>query len=85
MKRNATIGSTIVLVTVTTDGIVHFIEKLDGITARPRGLVSFYVVTVSMLMVALDWQSCINPVLLSFCIIPHVGVTQRRQFTGGVL
>ncbi len=38
-----------------------------------------------MLMVALKWQSRINPVLLPFCIVPHIGVTQRRQFTGDVL
>ncbi len=38
-----------------------------------------------MLMVALKWQSRINPVLLPFCIVTHIGVPQRRQFTGGVL
>lgn len=38
-----------------------------------------------MLLVALNWKSRINPVLLPFCIVPHIGVSQRRQFTGGVL
>jgi len=39
----------------------------------------------SMRMVALKWQSRINPVLLSFGIVSHIGVTQRRQFTGSVI
>jgi hypothetical protein len=39
----------------------------------------------SMAMVTLDWQSGINPVLLAFGIVAHVGVAKRRQFTGGVL
>ena len=38
-----------------------------------------------MLMVALNWQPSINPVLLPFGIVADIGVTQRRQFTGGVL
>ena len=38
-----------------------------------------------MLVLAFDWQPCINPVLLSFSIVTHVQVTQRRQFTGGFL
>jgi len=37
-----------------------------------------------MLVVRLDWQSGIDPILLAPGIIPHIGVTQRRQFTGGV-
>jgi hypothetical protein len=37
-----------------------------------------------MLVVGLDWQSSIDPILLALGIIPHIGVTQRRQFTGGV-
>ena len=36
-------------------------------------------------MVALNWKSRINPVLLSFGIISYIGVTQRRQSTGSVL
>jgi len=38
-----------------------------------------------MLMITLDWQSSLNPILLALGIVPHIGVTQRRQFTGGVL
>jgi hypothetical protein len=35
-------------------------------------------------VVALDRQSSINPILLALSIVPHIGVTQRRQFTGGL-
>ena len=38
-----------------------------------------------MVVLTLDWESRIDPVLLAFGIVAHVGVTQRRQFTGGVL
>lgn len=37
-----------------------------------------------MLVITLDWQTGINPVLLALSIVPHIGVAQRRQFTGGV-
>jgi hypothetical protein len=37
-----------------------------------------------MLMVALKRQSRIEPVLFPFCIVPHICIAQRRQFTGGV-
>jgi hypothetical protein len=36
-----------------------------------------------MFVVALDWQSGINPALLTLAVVTHIGVTQRRQFTGG--
>jgi hypothetical protein len=38
-----------------------------------------------MLVVALDREAGVNPVLLTLGVVTHVGVTQRRQFTGGVL
>ena len=38
-----------------------------------------------MLVVALDREAGINPVLLTFRVVTHIGVSQRRQFTGGVL
>ena len=38
-----------------------------------------------MLMVAHYWQSCIDPVLLSTLIVPHICVAHSRQFTGGFL
>jgi hypothetical protein len=38
-----------------------------------------------MLMVALKGQSRIDPILLPFGVVSHIGVSQRRQFTGGVL
>lgn len=38
-----------------------------------------------MPVVALDREAGINPVLLTFGIVTHIGVSQRRQFTGGVL
>ena len=38
-----------------------------------------------MRVVTLKWQSRINPVLLAASIVPYIGVTHRRQFTGGVL
>ena len=38
-----------------------------------------------MRVVALKWQSRINPVLLAVGIVSYIGVTQRRQFTGSVL
>lgn len=37
-----------------------------------------------MLVLALDGQACVDPVLFALSIIPHVAVPQRRQFTGGV-
>ena len=37
-----------------------------------------------MLVVTLDRESGIDPVLLSTGIITHIRVAQRRQFTGGV-
>jgi hypothetical protein len=38
-----------------------------------------------MLVVALDRETGINPVLLTFRVVAHIGVSQRRQVTGGVL
>lgn len=38
-----------------------------------------------MLVLALGWESSINPVLLTSGIVPHVCVAHLRQFTGGVL
>ena len=38
-----------------------------------------------MTVVALDRKAGINPVLLTLGVVTHIGVTQRRQFTGGVL
>ena len=38
-----------------------------------------------MLVVALDREAGINPVLLTLGVVTHIGVSQRRQFTGGVL
>ena len=38
-----------------------------------------------MLVLALGWESRINPVLFSSRVISHVCVAQLRQFTGGVL
>ena len=37
-----------------------------------------------MLVLTLDRQTGINPVLLTLSVVTHVGVTERRQFTGGV-
>ena len=37
-----------------------------------------------MLVVALDRESGINPVLLTLGIVTYIRVAQRRQFTGGV-
>jgi hypothetical protein len=39
----------------------------------------------SMFVLALGKQPRLNPVLFTFGIVPHVGIAQRRQFTGGVL
>jgi hypothetical protein len=39
----------------------------------------------SMLMLALEVQSSVDPILLAFGIIAHVGIAQRRQFPGGIL
>jgi hypothetical protein len=38
-----------------------------------------------MLVVALDREAGINPVLFSLGVITDIGVSQRRQFTGGFL
>jgi hypothetical protein len=38
-----------------------------------------------MLVVAFDRKAGINPALLTFGVVTHIGVSQRRQFTGGVL
>jgi hypothetical protein len=38
-----------------------------------------------MLVITLNWETSINPVLLTVSIVTHIGVTQRRQFTGSVL
>ena len=38
-----------------------------------------------MLMLALDRKAGINPALFTFGVVTHIRVTQRRQFTGGVL
>gem|GEM_PF-4073346 len=38
-----------------------------------------------MLVVAFDREPCVDPVLLAISIVTYIGVTQRRQFTGGVL
>lgn len=38
-----------------------------------------------MFMVAFKWQSRINPVLLPLGVVTNISVSQRRQFTGGVL
>ena len=39
--------------------------------------------TSARLLIFLDGQTGIDPVLLAPIVIPHVGVTQGRQFTGG--
>jgi hypothetical protein len=38
-----------------------------------------------VLVLALDRESGINPVLFTLGIVPHIRVSQRRQFTGDVL
>jgi hypothetical protein len=38
-----------------------------------------------MFVVALYWEAGINPALFTFGVVTHIGVSQRRQFTGGVL
>jgi hypothetical protein len=38
-----------------------------------------------MFVVALYWEAGINPVLLTLGVVKNIGVSQRRQFTGGVL
>ena len=38
-----------------------------------------------MLVVALDREAGINPVLLTLGVVTHIGIALRRQFTGGVL
>jgi hypothetical protein len=38
-----------------------------------------------VLMFAFGWEAGIDPVLFASLVIAHVGVTHRRQFTGGVL
>ncbi len=37
-----------------------------------------------MLVLGLEGQPRVNPVLLAFGVIPHVRVAKRRQFTGGI-
>lgn len=43
------------------------------------------LLTVLVMVLRLDWQPGINPVLLASSIVPHVRITQRRQITGSVL
>ena len=38
----------------------------------------------SMIVLTLDWESGINPILLALGIVTYIRVAQRRQFTGGV-
>ncbi len=38
-----------------------------------------------MIVVAFDREAGINPVLLTLGVVTHIGVSQRRQFTGSVL
>jgi hypothetical protein len=38
-----------------------------------------------VLVLALNDQAGINPILLPFGVIAHVSVSQRCQFTGGVI
>jgi len=38
-----------------------------------------------MLVVGLDREARIDPILLTAGVVTHIGVSQRRQFTGGVL
>ena len=37
-----------------------------------------------MIVVTLDREPRVDPVLLALSIIPHVRIAKRRQFTGGV-
>ena len=37
-----------------------------------------------MIVLTLYWESGINPILLTFGVVCHVRVTERRQFTGSV-
>lgn len=48
-------------------------------------LMRFFLFVTLMLMFAPGRQSCVNPVLLTTSVVPHVRVTKRRQFTGSVL
>ena len=38
-----------------------------------------------MLVLTLRWQTCADPVGFAFSVVTHIRITQRRQFTGGVL
>ena len=38
-----------------------------------------------MFVLTVSREPCINPVLFAFSVVADVRVTQRRQFTGGVL
>ena len=54
--------------------------------SRRRASLSLELLRVlSMLMVALKWEARINPLLFPTGVVTHIGVTQRRQFTGGFL
>jgi hypothetical protein len=55
------------------------LEKVQYMSTSELGFIRL------MLVVALDRKACIQPVLLTFGVVTHIGVTQRRQFTGSVL
>ena len=38
-----------------------------------------------MLVLTLRWQTCADPVRFALSVVAHIGITHRRQFTGGVL
>jgi hypothetical protein len=41
--------------------------------------------TSSVVVLTLDRKPSVNPILFAPGIVPHISVSQRRQFTGGVL
>ena len=38
-----------------------------------------------MPVLTLRWQTCADPVRFALGVVAHIRITQRRQFTGGVL
>ena len=65
--------------------IVNVTENRTAIWQNPVNTFIFAILLNSLVLVlSLDWEPSINPVLLALSIVSHVRITQRRQFTGGV-
>jgi hypothetical protein len=64
---------------------VFRVERFGLPGCNESTLYTRFTSSLLMLVVALNREAGVNPVLLTLGVVTHIGVTHGRQFTGGVL